>query len=262
MPCLAGRSGRRDRRSPRAARAISAGIVDTSRQDAQAYGDALASEAATLAPDAASGARTVAALLALTESMIDKTRNAEEQLRAASAEMEDLRANLAAARQDAETDPLTSLPNRRAFEASYQGCIDATKPCTAALALCDIDRFKLVNDLHGHDVGDRVIRLVARELEQGCEGGLVARYGGEEFVILFDGRTAEEAMRILDRTREALHRRSFRIAGTAETLNALSFSGGVVAVAPGEDCREALRRADAALYRAKQGGRNRIEQAA
>jgi diguanylate cyclase len=220
-------------------------IVDTSRRDAKAYGDALASEAAALAPDAAiAGAQTLATLLALTESMIDKTRSAEEQLRAASAEMEDLRAN---------------LPNRRAFESSYKDIVEAAVPQPAALALCDIDLFKRVNDLHGHDVGDRVIRLVARELAQGCEGGMVARYGGEEFVILFDRSTAADAVRILDSAREALRRRSFRIAGTCETLDELSFSGGVIALMPGEDCRDALRRADAALYRAKQNGRNRIE---
>jgi diguanylate cyclase len=237
-----------------------AGIVDTSRQDAKAYGDALATEAATLVPAAAAGAQTVAALLALTESMIDKTRSAEEQLRAASVEMDDLRANLTAARQDADTDPLTGLPNRRAFGTSYKDCVNAVVARPVALALCDIDSFKRVNDVHGHEVGDRVIRLVGRELSQGCDGSVVARYGGEEFVILFDGRTVEDAMRILNRTREALHGRSFRVAGTIKTLEDISFSGGVVAVSPGEDCSDALRRADAALYRAKQGGRNRIEQ--
>lgn len=235
-------------------------IVDTSRQDAKAYGDALATEAAALAPEAATaGAQTVATLLALTESMIDKTRSAEEQLRAASAEMEDLRANLAAARQDAETDALTNLPNRRAFEASYKDIVEAAVPRSAVLALCDIDLFKRVNDVHGHDVGDRVIRLVARELAQGCDGAMVARYGGEEFVILFDRCTVENAVRILNRTREALHGRSFRISGTCEKLDEISFSGGVIALMAGEDCRDALRRADAALYRAKQNGRNRIE---
>ncbi|WP_156680133.1 GGDEF domain-containing protein [Sphingomonas profundi] len=237
-----------------------AGIVDSSRQDAQAYGDALASEAATMRPAReTSGAETVAALMALTESMIDKTRRAEEQLRAASAEMDDLRANLAIARQDAETDPLTGLPNRRAFEACFAECLAGAGQRTVSLALCDIDRFKGVNDRYGHDVGDRVIRLVAKELAQGCDGSVVARYGGEEFVILFEGRELDLAYRLLDRTREALSDRSFKVAGTGETLADLSFSGGVVAVAPGEDIREALRRADAALYRAKQTGRNRIE---
>lgn len=243
-----------------------AGIVDSSRQDAQDYGDALANGAATLTPGASSvagtgGADTVAALLALTESMIDKTRSAEEQLRVASAEMDDLRANLAAARQDAETDPLTGLPNRRAFEACFNECRPADEAHIVALALCDIDLFKRVNDRYGHDVGDRVIRLVARELAAGCDGSVVARYGGEEFVILFEGRDAATATAMLDRTRQALSARSFKVAGTGETLEELSFSGGVIAVAPGEACRDALRRADAALYRAKQNGRNRIEQA-
>ena len=215
----------------------------------------------TPAAQSSSGADTVAALLALTESMIDKTRAAEEQLRAASAEMDDLRANLAAARQDAETDPLTGLPNRRAFEACFAECLASAEPRTMSVALCDIDLFKGVNDRYGHDVGDRVIRLVAKELAQGCDGSVVARYGGEEFVILFEGREIDLAHKMLDRTREALSRRTFKIAGTGEMLENLSFSGGVIAVAPGEDCREALRRADAALYRAKQGGRNRIERA-
>jgi diguanylate cyclase len=237
-----------------------AGIVDTSRADAQAYGDALASGAATLAPASpAAQAETLAALLALTHSMIDKTRSAEDQLRAASVEMDNLRANLAAARADAETDMLTGLPNRRAFEASFAERARLAPTRSMALAMCDIDRFKAINDRHGHDVGDRVIRLVARELSQGCADALVARHGGEEFVALFEDIDAAAACRLLDATRAAINRRSFKVAGTGKMLEDLSFSGGVVTVAPGEAIRDAVKRADAALYRAKQSGRNRIE---
>lgn len=237
-----------------------AGIVDTSRADAQAYGDALADRAATLAPASpAAQTETLAALLALTQSMIDKTTAAEEQLRAASVEMDGLRANLAAARQDAQTDLLTGLPNRRAFETTFAERMALGRSQPMALAMCDIDRFKTINDHHGHDVGDRVIRLIARELAQGCGGALVARHGGEEFVALFEDVDAAEGARRLDTTRAAICRRSFKVAGTGKMLDDLSFSGGVVTLAPGEPLREAVRRADAALYRAKQNGRNRIE---
>ncbi|WP_162527096.1 sensor domain-containing diguanylate cyclase [Sphingomonas solaris] len=239
-----------------------AGIVDTSRRDAQDYGDALVSGAATLTPvasAAAAQAETLAALLALTQSMIGKTRSAEEQLRAASVEMDDLRASLAAARQDAGTDPLTGLPNRRAFETRFADLMNRPIPCTVSLAMCDIDMFKGINDRHGHDVGDRVIRLVGKQLADGCDDAVVARYGGEEFVMLFDGCDAVEAAQALDATRAAISARSFKVAGSGETLERLSFSGGVVTVAPGEAVRDAVRRADTALYRAKQDGRNRIE---
>ncbi len=236
-----------------------AGIVDASHSDAQAYGIALADGAARLAPAQPLGkSEAVATLIAVTETMIEKTRSAESQLRTASQEMTDLRASLAAARQDAETDALTGLPNRRAFEAQLGERIANLAMRPISLAMCDIDRFKTINDRHGHDVGDRVIRLIARELADGCGEAVVARYGGEEFVILFDGHDVARAARLLDATRAAIARRSFRVKGTDAVLEDLSFSGGVVSIRPDEPAREAVRRADAALYRAKQAGRNRI----
>lgn len=235
-------------------------IVDASHADAQAYGIALVDGAARLAPvRAVDQESAVATLIGVTETMIEKTRSAESQLRAASREMTELRASLAAARQDAETDALTGLPNRRAFESHLAARIANPGAHPVSLAMCDIDLFKAINDRHGHDVGDRVIRLVARELAGGCGEAIVARYGGEEFVILFDGCEAARAARELDATRAAIARRSFRVKGTEASLENLSFSGGVVSIRAGEPAREAVRRADAALYRAKQAGRNRIE---
>ncbi|SFS06073.1 diguanylate cyclase [Sphingomonas jatrophae] len=237
------------------------GLVDSSRDDAARFGDALEQGAAGIAAADALDLEAVAALLDITRTMIDTTRQAEERLRATGAEMAELRASLAAARADAETDPLTALPNRRAFAARFaearETAIAEARPL--AVALIDIDRFKAVNDVHGHEVGDRVIQLVGKELLRGCTGHLVGRHGGEEFIILFDGTPLPAARALLDATRADLAGRTLKVAGTGRELGTLTFSAGLVALKGAESCAAAIRRADTLLYRAKQAGRNRIE---
>src|SRR3546814_11717130 len=91
--------------------------------------------------------------------MIERTRAAEGRLEAATGEAKTLRARLASAEEEARRDPLTGLPNRRAFGDRYAALSDEGTPF--AVALCDIDRFKHINDSHGHAVGDRVLQTVA-----------------------------------------------------------------------------------------------------
>ena len=129
-----------------------------------------------------------------------------------------------------------------------------------ALLMLDIDRFKAINDTHGHAAGDRVLREVAGRMAASCRAGdLLGRVGGEEFLAVFADVTDAEAAVIAERLREAVARAPVAIEG-GQAL-AVTVSGGLLGLAPEEEApslSDALSRADAALYRAKAEGRNRI----
>jgi diguanylate cyclase len=236
-----------------------AGVAKQSRADAKAYGQALENHAADLR--GSDSEKVVDTLVKLTSSMIEKTRAAEQQLREASRQMNELRGSLAEARRVAESDALTGLANRRAFEAKLRRAVaharEAGKPL--ALAFCDIDHFKKINDTHGHDVGDRILKFVAQRLASVSSNNCyVARHGGEEFVMLFQDTEADAASRVVDGVRADLQDRRLIAKQSGEAIGQVSFSAGVAALAPGENGRQMLRAADQALYRAKREGRNRV----
>ncbi len=240
-------------------------ILSRSGDDARDYGEALAHEAAGLeAADAeanASPAITVRTLVDLTRSMIDKAQAAEDDLRRTEAQMTAMRKDLAAAHRKANSDPLTSLPNRRALDQQLRAaCENARRADTPlALAICDIDHFKQFNDTHGHQIGDEVIKFVGSSLGRSANNDVfVARYGGEEFVMLFERGAAATAIATLDKIRSAIAARELKITNTGQSLGRLSFSGGLATLNIQDSPGSLLKRADAALYRAKQDGRNRI----
>jgi len=162
----------------------------------------------------------------------------------------------------ASTDYLTGLPNRRTLVTVGERRF-AERPQQAsglALAVIDIDHFKAINDCHGHEVGDVALRHVAVHLRTACRGSdLAARHGGEEFVVLWEG---------LDTTAALMAGERLRALVAGEPLNAggvfipMTISMGVAAANAGDrSFHDLLRRADEALYAAKAGGRNRVEQA-
>ena len=196
----------------------------------------------------------VAEIEQLTGAMIERVQQAERRLESARRETAELRTALDEARGTARTDPLTELGNRRAFDDAFNSYAPDDQ---VAIAICDVDHFKRVNDNYGHAVGDRVLRTVAKALAEGCEG-LATRYGGEEFAVLYRGVDAKEAQARIDRVREEMSKRRFRVRETDQPLGAVTFSAGVVAGMAGEGRASLMARADAALYRAKGEGRNRI----
>ncbi|WP_227339836.1 MULTISPECIES: GGDEF domain-containing protein [Sphingopyxis] len=201
-------------------------------------------------------------LASLARAMLERTRQAEKDMRRSEDEAKALRRSLARAKRDAEIDHLTGLPNRRAFEIllerHYTEARAACEPLS--VAFCDIDEFKRVNDTHGHAAGDRVIKLIADTLahisDDHCH---VARHGGEEFVMLFRGLTPSDAAKRLDEAREGLANRRLINRKTDQPFGQITFSGGVADVFGYDEARGALKAADEALYRAKELGRNRIE---
>lgn len=203
----------------------------------------------------------ITSLAGIAKAMLDRTREIEQEMKKSNEEANKLRQSLDRARRDAEIDHLTGLPNRRAFEAVYASHYRAAQAeiDNLSVAFVDIDRFKSVNDTHGHETGDRVIQAVSEVLSRISDDRChVARHGGEEFVVLFRGRTVAEAMVILDQAREQLAGRNFINRTTDEPIGRITFSGGVADVFAYADPRQALKAADQALYRAKAEGRNRI----
>ncbi len=203
----------------------------------------------------------LASLADIAKTMLDRTRQVEEDMRRSEDEASSLRKSLASAQRDAEIDHLTGLPNRRAFEGvlerEYRDAQAALEPL--CVAFCDIDHFKKINDSHGHDTGDRVIQAIGQVLARiSNEKCHVARHGGEEFVMLFRGMSKGEAHICLDKARQQLAARNFINRKTDEPIGGITFSGGIADVFGYPDCRAALQAADEALYRAKQQGRNQI----
>ena len=147
----------------------------------------------------------------------------------------------------ARLDPLTGLPNRRSWdeEAARAVAVRQRSEEPVALGLIDIDRFKDFNDAHGHHEGDLLLKEASVAWRDTLRAGdLLARWGGEEFAVLLPGCASTGALLVLERLR-------------ASTPGGATCSVGVTDVCPGDSLEEAVRRADAALYRAKAGGRNR-----
>ncbi|MHA7774997.1 GGDEF domain-containing protein [Roseibium sp. M-1] len=158
---------------------------------------------------------------------------------------------------NAATDPLTGLLNRRAFDmvSTREMALADRQGLGFALFIADLDKFKSINDQHGHGVGDRVLTLVAEQLNAILrQGDIVARFGGEEFVALLPFTTPEQSSEIAERLRQAIA--DIQVSGVPP----VTISIGVTYREPGSELSliSLLDRADAALYRAKADGRNRV----
>ena len=161
-------------------------------------------------------------------------------------------------RRLAARDELTDTLSRgRFFEVAAEELARAARyERPLALAMLDLDLFKSINDRFGHRAGDDVLRGIAAMMKRGLRGqDHVGRYGGEEFAILLPETPLEAARDVLERTRQGIAELRFEFSGTSVGITA---SVGVVALQTGESLEVALARADAALYRAKAAGRNRV----
>ncbi|HWL85480.1 MAG TPA: diguanylate cyclase [Polyangiaceae bacterium] len=172
-----------------------------------------------------------------------------------------LRYDLRFAELHAMIDPLTGLFNRRHFETRLREASAYAKRHDQpfSIVMLDLDHFKSVNDTYGHETGDHVLAQFASAVRAVLRGeDLAFRYGGEEFVLLLHACDAERAADVAERLQKMLRNRPYLFRDGAS--RPITFSAGVAAALPAEGygCAELISRADAALYRAKSAGRDRI----
>jgi len=193
--------------------------------------------------------KTVARIIHVNEQLQTRLSDAEEKLKQ---QARQIQSHMTAAM----TDPLTGLPNRRAFDADLlrrQGLWNRGQQACGLLVV-DADYFKAINDRFGHPLGDRALRLVAEVVQRTVgEWGVAARIGGEEFAAVVDCRHPQDTQRLAEQIRTTVATTSF---STEHPELRLTVSVGAAMAAPDEDGVSLLKRADQAMYASKRAGRN------
>lgn len=243
-----------------------AGISDSATRTgdrAGAFSDQLDGLSVALkANDALAMTDLVVAALAGTAQMKTSAKELQEQVASSRQEIERLQVDLVRARDEAVLDPLTRVLNRKGFDQELaslleQPLLPEREHC---LIMLDIDHFKKVNDTHGHVMGDKVIQALG-EVLRSCvvdKAYAVARYGGEEFAVLLPNCTLDYSLKLAEKIRQRTKEMKIRDRRTQEVVLTVSISGGLAAMQAGDDASGLIARADSALYKSKQAGRDRI----
>jgi len=238
-----------------------AGVAAATGQGTADYARALEECERELASigDAEGLQRVLKSLVQSTAAAHDAAEKVQTELQSSRAELQQLRDSVGNLQSEAQSDPLTGLHNRRGFERTvaelYGEGGDGLGKC--ALLMADIDHFKKVNDSYGHLIGDQVIKAAAQVLKSAIKGrDIVARFGGEEFVVLLPDTPAQGALALAEQIRTAFGKLRIRRQGSDELIAQVSISIGVATPLADESVEHAIDRADQALYRAKNEGRN------
>ncbi|MGI4793580.1 MAG: GGDEF domain-containing protein [Janthinobacterium lividum] len=227
------------------------------------YNSVLSSVGVQLGRDQTLGSlvNTIATLVSETTRATELNRSLEARLNASAAQVQRLRQSLNDVKQDATTDSLTGLINRRGFDARLRRAmsrqkLDNTPIC---LLIADVDRFKSFNDTYGHKTGDLVLRLVGRLLADNVKGkDTAARFGGEEFALILSGADEQAGGKVAEQIRAALDGKRLINRGNGQHLAGVTISIGVAELRLNERSASLIERADAALYQAKNSGRNKV----
>lgn len=240
-----------------------AGALTEVGKSTEKYGAALASASGSLS-DAASDTEITAVvkeILSETHIMDSKVRDLQQKVEESQNEILSLREDLKASQRKANTDSLTGLANRRSFDENLNRLVAVSRADSSPLSLiiCDIDHFKLLNDTHGHQTGDQVLRLIGRTLTDCTKGrDVAARYGGEEFALILPETDIRDAQSLAQTLRKTLATRKLAKKGANDTLAAVTMSFGVTEHIIGEPVETFINRADTHMYQAKHEGRNRV----
>jgi len=237
------------------------GLLSQIADGTDAYGDSLEGVVTSLDEGERVGEldEALTTLRRDTREILERTDHWQKTATAHAEEVTRLKEDLDAARREADTDDLTQVGNRKRFDRRLREIVTAACETGTPLSvlLLDIDHFKSFNDTYGHQLGDRVLKLVAKRMVDsiGLESE-VFRYGGEEFSVLAPTAAIGEAVELGERVRKAIG--SLRVARKrdSEPLRRITVSVGISEYEPGEPLARVLERADAALYAAKNSGRN------
>jgi diguanylate cyclase len=190
---------------------------------------------------------------------ISQGKEMVENVAQRSREMDVVRKELDEYKRIANTDSLTQLSNRRAFDDKLSALYNSSlSHNVTGLILADIDHFKKINDTYGHPVGDKILASVGSLVRANVRKDiLVARTGGEEFAMIVEGNTEEEVMAIAERVRIALEHTPFKNSKTGVNYGPITISLGLCMASWADNPGELYAKADIALYCAKNNGRNR-----
>jgi diguanylate cyclase len=237
--------------------------IDAAAGSATSYSKrlSLATEKLAQAKDGEALRAVIEHLVQGAKEMEQNNKKLETSLASSRQEIEQLQQNLETVRLESLTDPLTTLSNRKYFEAALaKGIIEAQqKNEPLSLLMADIDHFKGFNDQYGHLTGDQVLRLVALAVKQNVKGrDVAARYGGEEFIILLPNTALQSAITVADHIRRAVMTKELMRRSNGERLGRVTISIGAAVLHPGDTAQLLIERADKCLYAAKRNGRNRV----
>lgn len=200
------------------------------------------------------------------DSMSGEIHQLIDRIAALENESRELRLNLSRQQETALKDSLTELPNREAYNQRLKLLLETWRPTagtddddgrTLCLAVADVDFFKNINDSYGHLAGDKVLKIIARELVSRLrEKDFIARFGGEEFVVIMPDTRPADAEHVLNKLRLAIASIPFHF---KERQIQITLSFGVVAARQDDSVETLFERADRALYTAKANGRNKVQ---
>lgn len=196
-----------------------------------------------------------------TKSIANIGEETKQKLKKTTAELEQLQKKFEQAKQDALIDFLTGTPNRKSFDETLVTYTEKAESDRKDLCLLmvDIDHFKKFNDEYGHVVGDDVLIFVAKQIKELVRGqDFLARFGGEEFVVILPGTSIAGAKTVAEHIRQFFAQTKLKTIKTSKTLGKITVSIGVAQYRFGEPGEAFIKRADQALYVAKNSGRNQV----